>query len=196
MWRKYKKSKTYYDRERYLKAKNALRSLTRKLRLDFESQIASNIKTDPKRFWAYVKSKTKTRSKIPSLQKDDGTKASSASEKAEVLNNFFSSVFTIEDLDSIPDGNVPYLGEFLNSFIISEDSVLKKLKVLNPDKSHGLDGWHPLFLKCLADDLARPLSILFQKSLNEGILPSEWLQACVTAIYKKGEKVHREIIDQ
>ena len=34
LWKKYKSSRAYYDRERYLKAKNALRSLTRKLRLD------------------------------------------------------------------------------------------------------------------------------------------------------------------
>ena len=33
-----------------------------------------------------------------------------------------------------------------------------------------------------------PLSILFKKSLNEGVLPSQWLKACVTAIHKKGDK--------
>lgn len=33
-----------------------------------------------------------------------------------------------------------------------------------------------------------PLSIIFQKSLNEGVLPSDWLRACITAIHKKGEK--------
>ena len=188
LWRKYKSSKTYYDRERYLKAKNALRSLTRKLRLDFESEIANDIKSEPKKFWAYVKSKTKTRSKIPSLQKEDGSKALTASEKAEVLNNFFSSVFTDEDMDNIPDDGVPFLGDFLNSFVISEDAVYKKLMNLKPGKSPGPDGWHPVFLKCLAKELALPLSILFQKSLNEGILPSDWLKACVTAIHKKGDK--------
>ena len=33
-----------------------------------------------------------------------------------------------------------------------------------------------------------PLSMLFQKSLNEGILPLQWLEACITGIYKKGLK--------
>ena len=36
--------------------------------------------------------------------------------------------------------------------------------------------------------IALPLSILFQKSLEEGFLPDDWLKACVTAIHKKGEK--------
>ena len=173
---------------RYLKVKNELRSLTRHLRLEFESKIALDAKNDPKRFWAYVKSRTKTRSKIPSLQKDDSTKASSAAEKAEVLNKFFGSVFTDEDMESIPDDDVPYLGDYLNTFVITTEAVLKKLQALNPGKSPGLDGWHPMILKSLAEELALPLSILFQKSLNEGILPSEWLKACVTAIFKKGDK--------
>ena len=62
----------------------------------------------------YVKSIIRTISKIPSLEKEGGSKISTASEKAEVLNNFFSSVFTDEDLDNIPDDDAPYLGEFLN----------------------------------------------------------------------------------
>ena len=66
--------------------------------------------------------------------------------------------------------------------------VLKKLRELNPGKTPGLDGWHPLLLKQLADTLALPLSLLFQKSLDEGFLPEDWLRACVTAIHKKGEK--------
>ena len=188
LWRIYKASKTHYDRMRYIKVKNELRSLTRRLRLEFENNIALDIKREPKKFWAYVKSKTKTRSKIPSLQQKDGSKVSTPSEKAEVLNNFFGSVFTDEDTDNIPDNNEPFLGKYLDIFRITPKSVLKKLLDLNPGKSPGLDGWHPVLLKYLAEELALPLSILFQKSLSEGILPSDWLKACVTAIHKKGNK--------
>ena len=59
---------------------------------------------------------------------------------------------------------------------------------LNPNKTPGPDGWHPFLLKQLATHLAVPLSILFQKSLCEGILPNEWLKASITAIHKKGDK--------
>jgi len=82
LWRHYKKSKTNYDRERYRKVKNELRSITRRLRLDFENNIAQVVKCQPKKFWAYVKSRSKTRNKIPPLRAKDGSKASSASEKA------------------------------------------------------------------------------------------------------------------
>ena len=73
LWRRYKSSRCTYDRSRYIKAKNKLLSLTRKSRRDFAKGIAHNIKSTPKKFWSYVKSKTKSRSKIPSLKKPDGT---------------------------------------------------------------------------------------------------------------------------
>ena len=67
LWRRYKGSGCDYDRSRYTKVKNELRSLTRKLRMQFEKGIAENIKVSPKKCWSYVK--TKTRSKIPILMK-------------------------------------------------------------------------------------------------------------------------------
>ena len=177
----------------YQQVKNELRSLTRKLRFDFESKLAMEIKMDPKKYWAYVKSKTKTRSKIPSLMKEDGSKASTAAEKAEVLNSFFGSVFTDENMDTIPEDSVAFLGKYLNTFEIIPDAVLKKLEDLNPGKSPGPDGWHPVLLKFLAEELAVPLSMIFQKSSNEGVLPSDWLKACVTAIHKKVIRLCQEI---
>ena len=80
------------------------------------------------------------------------------------------------------------MGNYLRNFIISQEAVEEKLAKLNPGKTPGPDKWHPLLLKGIADLISLPLSILFQKSLNEGILPSEWLKACITAIHKKGDK--------
>ena len=103
LWRRYKSSRCTYDRSRYIKARNKLRSLTKKLRRDFAKDIAHNIKSTPKRFWSYVKSKTKSRIKIPSLKEPDGTEATTPKEKAEALNQFFSGTFTDEKLENIPE---------------------------------------------------------------------------------------------
>ena len=59
---------------------------------------------------------------------------------------------------------------------------------MNPGKSTGPDGWHPYFLSSLADILSTPLKILFNKSLCEGIVLIQWVEACITAIHKKGLK--------
>ena len=81
LWRRYKDSGCDYDRSRYTKVKNELRSLTRKLRMQFEKGIAENIKVSQKKFWSYVKSETKTRCKTPILMKMDGSEAVTAPEK-------------------------------------------------------------------------------------------------------------------
>ena len=79
------------------------------------------------------------RSKIPSLQKEDCSKALTASKKVDVLYNFFSCMFTDEDMDNIPDDGMTFLGDFLNSFVISKDAVCKKLMDLKHGKSPGPD---------------------------------------------------------
>ena len=189
LWKRYKKSRTPYNNNRFVHARNDLRSLTRKLRREFERKIASEIKTSPKQFWSYVKSKTKCRQKIPPLKRTDGSFASSTVDKAETLNTFFSSVFTKENHDNIPDEiAITSMENPLDTFDISADDILKKLQNLKPGKSPGPDSWHPFFLKSIADQICMPLSMIFQKSLNESIVPEDWRKAHVTAIFKKGEK--------
>ena len=174
LWQKYTRSRGNYDRRRYNKVKNELRSLTRKLKLKFEANIAANIKTSPKSFWSYVKSKAKAKSKIPVLTKPDGTEAISSSDKAETLNNFFSSNFTDERIEDIPESTEEYfLGDYLDGFIITPKMVSEKIQGLNPGKSPGPDLWHPFPLKKLCDMIKEPLAILSQKSLREGVVPSQ-----------------------
>ena len=91
----------------------------------------------------------------------------------------FSSNFTDERLDDIP--NKPD-----EPFVITPKLVQEKIQELNSGKTPGPDGWPPVFLKNVSDLITVP--ILFQKSLCECIVSSQWLEACVTAIHKKGKK--------
>ena len=189
LWKRYRKSRCDYDFNRYKRAKNDLRVLTRRLRESFEANIVGDLKSAPKKFWSYVKSKTKVRNKIPTLKKLDGSLAVGAKEKAEALNDFFCTMFTEENLSTLPIvSEDDYTGEQIDSFSILPETVLKKLQDLNPGKSPGPDGWHPVFLKAIADLIAQPLALLFQKSLEEGYVPSEWRSACITALHKKEAK--------
>ena len=52
----------------------------------YKSNIVGDLKFAPKKFWSYVKSKTKVRNKIPTLKRPDGSSAVSAKDKAEALN--------------------------------------------------------------------------------------------------------------
>jgi hypothetical protein len=107
--------------------------------------------------------------------KVDQRKISSDEGKANVLNQVFSSVSTDEDLNSIPDIEERPFGSKLLGFKIHEE-VLKRLEALNYN-SCGPDGFHPRLFKEFVAVLAGPLTVFFQKSLNEGTLPSDWKEA-------------------
>ena len=112
LWSRYKRSRCDYDHSRYTKIKNELRSLTRNLRMQFEKGIADDIKISPKKFWSYMKSKMKIRSKIPILVNEDGTEAVTAFEKAETMNRYFSSNLTDKNME-LPNDDTPFLCGYL-----------------------------------------------------------------------------------
>ena len=145
-WKRYLSTKTKYDKDQYKLYKNHLRAMTRDLRHGFEHTLALNIKKKPKSFWRYAKSRLKTKQCIPPLVGRDGTKAPTAQEKADTLNDFFVSVFTKENKTSIPVPQNQRIGESLVTILFMPDMVRQKLKNLNPGKSPGHDKWHPHFL--------------------------------------------------
>ena len=59
---------------------------------------------------------------------------------------------------------------------------------LNVYRSMGLDGVHPRVLKELAEVVAEPLSITFEKTWLSGEVLSDCRKGHVTPIYKKGSK--------
>ena len=79
-------------------------------------------------------------------------------------------------------------GDPLKIVLITPNMVLKKLSALNQSKSPGQDGLHPRVLKELKDVIALPLSIIYNISLNQGILPMDWKISQVSPIFKKGDK--------
>ena len=80
------------DHSAFIQSKTKLRNLTRKLRADYENNIANQSKGKPNSFWRCVKSKLKAKVRIPTLKKSDGTSSVSPRDKAETLNCYFSSL--------------------------------------------------------------------------------------------------------
>ena len=173
----------------YIAERNAVNKQIRKAVKDLEKDIASLAKKDPKSFFKYANSKLKTKSGMGDLITENGIVMSDDKEKAQELNNFFSSVFTQEDTVNMPqDMPVKTVKEKLANVVFNESDISKILRNLKPNKSPGPDKVHPRVLNECASELSIPLYILFRKSLDEGTLPQMWKDGHISAIFKKGSR--------
>ena len=120
------------------------------------------------------------------METPNNTLTSKDIEKAEILANFFTSVFTKEKLGDIPTMQNKTVNDELKQFTTKQE-VRKKLMKLNPAKSSGPNNLHSKTLKELANVLDKPLKILFQNTPTKGKIPDKWKHGNVTAISKKGD---------
>ena len=73
----------------------------------------------------------------------------------------------------------------MNDIWITENGVIKLLKDRNPHKPSGPDQIPTRLLKLCASELA---PAIYQTSLDSGTVPSDWKEALITPLFKKGER--------
>ena len=118
------------------------------------------------------------------LKDESGQLVMDSKEKANLLNNFFVSVFVSEPPGPLPIFDIRYNGTPVTNLSVDQSTVCKQLKDLNAFKSMGPDGCHPRVLKEAAEILSEPLCLLMNKTFEEQCIPTVWKDATVSALYK------------
>ena len=196
-FRRFKRCPSADSRAEFVRLRNRVTKLTRKAEKSYietlhRSARLTNSSAAVKRFWQCVRTVTGRShvSHIPDLlSPSDGSLVSTDKEKANLLNRFFASQTLLEDRDkpippitSSPDG-----AEF-SHMSTTPASVYDALCALKLGKAPGKDGFTPQLLQVCARGIASSLACLFNRSFEEGVVPSEWKEAVVTPVFKKGDR--------
>ncbi|KAF2348222.1 Reverse transcriptase domain [Trinorchestia longiramus] len=105
-------------------------------------------------------------------------------------NNILDLVMTTTGLilTEIPQPHALNPQEILSDSVFAVEEVEKHLSILNLCKSTGPDGLNLRILKETAEVISEPLTNIFNRSLETGMVPEDWKRANVTPIFKKEKK--------
>ena len=181
-WKKYRFTQEQTDKDRYKKFTKLCATAVKRTQSYTEQNLISTKNLG--NFYRYVNKKLSSHSSINSIATSKNNLTSNPSEIANIFNDYFASVFTVDD------GKDPNFkdrtSELLEKISFTPDVVLSVLKGLKSSCSSGPDGIPNIILKRCAHGLVAPLCHIFDMSLKMRRLPTTWKIACISPIHKKG----------
>ena len=182
-WKKWKESGKEGDRLAYRDKERETKTKIRKRKNGWEKQIVEKRNTNPRLFYQQINRARKSRDKVAPLYDDDGEVTVDPKRQAEILNRFYAGVFTRNgDATDAPEIVTEVR---LEKISITKEKVIEAINGLKQDAAPGPDEIPPRVFHELKEELAEPLTKLFESSMETGRIPDEWRDATVTPIYKQ-----------
>ena len=168
-----------------------------------ENEVSPTQTYVPKKLFTLLKHAKRDSCGVSPL-KEGGNLCSLPTEKANILNRQFQSVFSPKSPLSLqqlcqmkvsnpteqdyPASNPSPPVNIMPELQVSTAGIDKLLKNLHPDKAAGPDQIPPIVLKELHEQVSPIIQVLFQISYETGTLPKEWCTANVSPLFKKGDR--------
>ena len=192
LWTRFQETRDVKVHADFKKIRNLVRKETRKTATNYQSNIAHSCKKNPKKFWQFINSKSKTVKSIGNIVVNDlfgdSTIFENDLDKANAFNEYFISVCASVPIQAVNNLTQIMPCNSMDELMFSEDTVLSKLNKLKTHTSPGPDLIHPKILYEMRDIVSPYLCIIYQQSLIQGYLPTDWKSSFVTVIHKKGKK--------
>ena len=186
------------DWAKYKTLRNKVNNLKRHAKESFDNNLElsllTNFSNNKKEFWKIVKhfvSKKDSVSTIPPLcTQDAGSPVWHVTdkEKADSLNSYFASVSSLDDSQAELPPFTELTDATLDNIEITEEEINDVIENLDPNKASGSDLISNKMLKKISKVVAKPLCIIFNRSLHEGVFPDKWKLGNLVPLFKKGDK--------
>ena len=193
LYRKAKRSNSDQDWTLFKRQRNHVTLSIRKAKETHITRLADKLETsenNSKLWWKLAKAVLNpdyVQKSIPSLVDDNNIHYSDPTAKANLLNNYFASICTVND-DHVPLDPESILDiPPLEIFQFNQQDVYKELQALDTNKAMGPDEISPIVLKNLAGALALPIFLICLKSKSTCKYPFTCKNANVTPLFKKGD---------
>ena len=109
-------------------------------------------------------------------------------EEAELFNSFFAKQCSLIKNDSKLPPQLHFLTDKrLSTVKFVNTNILKIIQDLNPNKAHGHDKISIQMLKICGNSLCRPLELIFNDCLANGIFPSNCKKGNIVPVHKKND---------
>ena len=168
------------------------REIARECRLsiiNYYANIETNIVNSNKigSFYNYANKKLSCKSGIGALRDGSGQLITNPIMQANCFNDFFASVFSVDNGITPQPKQRSVDNVSLNSIYFSTGDVLRILKRLNVKSAGGPDYLSPILLKNIAPSIASPLASMFELFFVNSFIPHIWKLSHVKPIFKKGD---------
>ena len=196
--RKSPKTKKDDDIQSYKRKRNEVNIMIKKAKIRYQKKLLNDSEKNPDTFWNSIKKifPSKSSSKpsqtfiVDSSEINDQRKIANAfcSYFTGIVSNLKKSVIMLSDRIWSCHRKVELKTCQVFRFrTVTEENVLKHLKLLKRKKSTGLDEIPPWLLNDCLSVLSKPLAHIINISLNTSVYPTDWKRSKIITLYKKGQ---------